>query len=171
MRVSCFVALALWPLLCMGQEVHVSQGNGVVVLSVRAQTPYQLLSDEGKVPTLNVECTHKGKKSAHLVIFSPGGTLVADSTEEGGRGGQQTLNMTIGGTKRMTTWASFGDVGSFTYFAKTDPERLQFIQSLLTARAVSIEFVPFLTGAPTTSVFDLSKLRDEMDKYPECAMK
>ena len=45
---------------------------------------------------------------------------------------------------------------------------MKFLQSLLSSVTVSIEFKPFLTGVPTTSVFDLSKLRDEMAKYPEC---
>ena len=71
----------------------------------------------------------------------------------------------------MTAWVPYGDTVTFTYFGKNEPERLKFIQSLLSSGVVSIEFKPFLTGVPTTSVFDLSKLRDEMDKYPECATK
>jgi hypothetical protein len=171
MKLSWFVALALWSFPCMGQEVRVAQGNGSVVLTVQAQQPYKLISGEGKTPTLSVECTHKGKKTAHLLIVSAGGMLVDDSHEGNPRGGQRTFNMTIGGIKQMTTWVAYGDVVSFTYFGKVESERLKFIQSLLTAGAVSIEFVPFLTGVPTTSDFDLSKLRDELDKYPECATK
>jgi hypothetical protein len=169
MKVSCFVALALWSLVCVGQEVRVSQGKGDVVLSVQAQKPYKLMSGEAKTPVLSVECSLKGKKTAHLLIFSPGGMLVDDSPEGSPSGGQRTFNITMGGIKRMTMWAPYGDVVSFTYLGKVDPDRLKFIQSLLAAGAISIEFVPFLTGVPTTSDFDLSKLRDAMDKHPECA--
>jgi len=171
LNVSGLVAIVLWSSLCMGQEVHVTQGKGVVVLSVAAQKPYQLLSGEGKMPMLSVECAHKGKKVGHLVEFSPGGSLVEENFEVDAKPGQLTFNMTIGGTKQMTAWVPYGDTVTFTYFGKSEPERLKFIQSLLSSGSVSIEFKPFLTGVPTTSVFDLSKLRDEMDKYPECATK
>ncbi|MFI5116191.1 MAG: hypothetical protein ACHP8B_05770 [Terriglobales bacterium] len=168
MKVSAFVAIVLWSSLCLGQEVHVSRGNGTVSLSVAAQKPYQLMSGEQKLPTLSVECTQKGKKTGHLLIFLPGGTL-AEDLEVDAKGGQRPFAMTIGGTREITAWVGLGDAVTFSYFAKTDAERLKFIQSLLNAGKVSIEFKPFLSGTPTTSVFDLSKLRGEMDKYPECA--
>jgi hypothetical protein len=168
LNVSRFVAIVLWSSLCLGQEVHVSQGNGVVILSVAAQKPYHLMSGEERLPTLSVECTQKGKKTAHLLMFLPGGTLAGD-LEADAKGGPRTFTMTIGGTKQITAWVGYGDAVTFSYFAKTDAERLKFIQSVLNAGKVSIEFKPFLSGAPTTSVFDLSNLRDAMDKSPECA--
>jgi hypothetical protein len=71
----------------------------------------------------------------------------------------------------VTNWIPYGDTATFAYYGKTEPERLTFIQSILGSPAVSIEFKPFLTGTPVTSSFDLSKLRDEMDKHPECALR
>ena len=168
LNVSRFVAFVLWSSLCLGQEVNVSRGKDTVVLSVSAQKPYPLMSGEQKLPTLSVECTQKGKKTAHLLKFLPGGTLAGD-LEVDAKGGQRTFNMTIGGTKQVTVWVGYGEAVTFSYFAKTDAERLKFIQSVLNSGKVSIEFKPFLSGAPTTSVFDLSKLRDAMDKAPECA--
>ena len=168
MKVSGFVAIVLWSSLCLGQEVHVSRGKDTVVLSVPAQKTYQLMSGEQKLPTLSVECAHKGKKTGHNVKFMPGGTLVGD-LEVDAKGGQRTFTMTIGGIKEITDWVGYGDAVTFSYFAKTDAERLKFIESLLNSGKVSIEFKPFLTGAPTSSVFDLSRLREEMDKSPECA--
>lgn len=167
-NVSGFVAIVLWSSLCLGQEAHISQGNGVVVLSVSAQKPYPLMSGEERLPTLSVECTQKGKKTAHLLKFLPGGTL-AENLEVDAKGGERTFTMTIGGTKQITAWVGYGDAVTFSYFAKTDAERLKFIQSVLSAGKVSIEFKPFLSGVATTSVFDVSKLRDAMDKSPECA--
>ena len=167
-NVSGFVAVMLWCSLCLGQEVNISQGNGVVILTVSAQKPYQWMSGEQRLPTLTVECTQKGKKTAHLLKFLPAGTLAGD-LEADAKGGPRTFTMTIGGTKQVTAWVGFGDAVTFVYFAKTDAERLKFIQSLLSAGKVSIEFKPFLSGASTTSVFDVSKLRDAMDKSPECA--
>lgn len=168
LNVSRFVAIVLWSSLCLGQEVLISRGKDTVVLSVSAQKPYQLMSGEQKLPTLSVECTQKGKKTAHLLKFLPAGTLAGD-LEADAKGGPRTFTMTIGGTKQVTAWVGFGDAVTFVYFAKTDAERLKFIQSVLSAGRVSIEFNPFLSGASTTSVFDVSKLRDAMDKSPECA--
>ena len=157
-NVSGFVAVMLWCSLCLGQEVLISRGKDTVVLSVSAQKPYQLLSGEGKMPMLSVECAHKGKKAGHLVEFSPGGSLVEENFEVDAKPGQLTFNMTIGGTKQMTAWVPYGDTVTFTYFGKSEPERLRFIQSLLNSGVVSIEFKPFLTGVPTTSVFDLERV-------------
>lgn len=166
-NVSGLVAIVLWSSLCLGQEVNVSQGNGVVVLSVAAQRPYPLMSGEQRLPTLSVECTQKGKKTAHLLKFLPGGTLAGD-LEADAKGGPRTFAITIAGAKQLTAWVGYGDAVTFSYFAKTDAERLKFIQSVLSSGKVSIEFKPFLSGTSTTSVFDVSKLRAEMDKYPEC---
>jgi len=150
----------------MGQEVHASQGKNVVVLSVLAQKPYSLMSGEAKTAKLSVECAQKGKKTVHVLKFSPGESLVEDNPE---KGAPLTFNITIGGIKQTTSWANFGDTVTFTYVGKDDADRLKFIQSLLSSGSVSIEFIPFLTGVPATSVFDLSKLRNEMNRYPECA--
>ena len=69
MNVSGLVAIVLWSSLCMGQEVHVTRGKGSVVLSVSAQKPYQLLSGEGKMPMLSVECAHRAKRPDTLWNF------------------------------------------------------------------------------------------------------
>jgi hypothetical protein len=148
--------------------VSVSQGENTVILSVLAQHPYQLMSGEAKTARLSVECAQKGKKTVHVLMFSPGGSLVEDNPE---KGKQLTFNMTIGGVTQMTTWVNYGDTITFVYLARDDPERLRFIQSLLSSGSVSIQFMPFLTGTPTTSVFDLRKLRDELNEHPECATK
>jgi len=111
MTVSGLVTIALWSsILCVGQEVHVSRGKGSVVLSVLAQKPYPLMSGEEKTATLSVECAQKGKKTVHLLKFSPGGSLVEDNPE---KGAQLTFNMAIGGVKQMTTWANYGDTITF----------------------------------------------------------
>ncbi len=171
MKISGIVAILLWSLMSTGQEVHVSEGGGIVVLSVFAQKPYQLMSSEEKTPILSIRCNLKGKKDVHLVTFSPGTSLPEDDAESTAKGGDQTFNMTIGNAKQVTTWVPYGDTVTFAYFGKTEPERTRFIQTLLSSGTVSIEFKPFLTGVTTTSVFNLSELRDEMNKHPECAMK
>lgn len=171
MKLSGVVAIVLWSLLCAGQQVHVTREKTGVVLSVVAQKPYQLMSGEFKEAKLSVECIVKGKKTEHMVNFSPGGSVVDNNPEAIAKTGAPAFTMTIGGTRQVTTWAPSGDTVSFNFLGKNEPERLQFIQTLLNSGSVSIEFVPFLTGAPTSSVFDLSKLREEMAKYPECSPK
>jgi hypothetical protein len=171
MKVSGLVAIALWSFFCVAQEVQVSRAKGSVVFSVAAQKSYQLLSGQERTPVLTVECAQKGKKSLHVVRFLPGAALAEDNPEVTVKGGQLSFNMTIGGSKQVTTWVLYGDAVSYTYFGKQEPERLRFIQSLLSSGSVSIQFTPFLTGVPITGVFELSKLRDAMDAYPECAMR
>lgn len=170
MKVLGIMAVLLWSMVSMGQEVIVSQQSGNVVLAVLAQKPYHLMSSEEKTATLSVTCTHKGKKEMHVLMFSPG-TAVPDDTAMSGKSEEQTFNMTIGGVKQVTTWVLYGDTVTFAYFGKTEPERVKFIQTVLDAGTVSIEFKPFITGETTTSVFNVSKMRDEMNKHPECAMR
>jgi len=167
MKMSGLVAIILWSLLGMGQEVHVSQGKGIVVLSVWAVKPYQLMSGEEKTAIFSIVCTQKGKKSAHLLKFLPGGALVEDSPDVTARSGESVFAMTINGARQITEWAP-SDPVTFAYYGKTDADRLKFIQSLLSSGTVTIEFKPFLSGMQTSSTFDLSKLRQEMSKYPDC---
>ena len=171
MKLSGLLAILVCSLLGTGQEVHVSAGKNSVVLSVAAQKPYSLMSGEEKKPVLVVECAQKGKKTVHILKFQPGGMLVEDNPESSGRGGELVLDMTTGGTKEATNWIPYGDTESYAYYGRTEPERMKFILNMLGSPTVSIEFKPFLIGVSTTSVFDISKLRDEMGKHPECATK
>ncbi len=172
MKLPAVVAIImLLSLLSMAQEVHVSEGKSSVALSVLAQKPYPWISGEQKTPILTVECALKSKKTLHLLKFSPGGALVEDGPEVTAKGGQLPFIMTIGGNKETTSWIPYGDAISYAYYGKTEPERVKFIELVLSSGAISIEFKPFLTGVPTTSSFDLSKLRDEMTKHPECALQ
>jgi TonB family protein len=148
--------------------------NGNIGLGVGAQS-YYLISGEAKWPELSVECTQKGNKTDHHLNFSPSAySSFATPQEEvlgptqARPGGQRSFNITMGGIKQATTWVPHGDTGTFTYFGGSEPERLKFIQSLLSSGSVSIEFTPF-GGVPTTSVFDVSTLRDGVEKHPECA--
>jgi hypothetical protein len=169
------IACALWSPNLLGQDVHVTSDKGVITLSVMAQKPY--VSGQAKTPVLSVVCQQKGKKIAHAITFSPGGILTEHEYSSFANSTSLVLEMTIEGHKQSTTWVShnfqsFGSDGkaqSFDYVGKTEPER--FLQALLSVPTVSIAFTPFLTGTPTSSTFDLTGLRTEFDKHPECAMK
>ena len=165
------IACALWSPNLLGQDVHVTSDKGVITLSVMAQKPY--VSGQAKTPVLSVVCQQKGKKIAHAITFSPGGILTEQEYSSFGNSTSLVLEMTIGGHKQPTTWVShnFKSFQSFDYVGKTEPERIQFLQALLNVPTVSIAFTPFLTGTPTSSTFDLTGLRTEFDKHPECAMK
>jgi hypothetical protein len=166
------IVSALWSPYLLGQDVHVSSDKGVITLSVMAQKPYALMaSGQAKTPILSVACQQKGKKIAHTITFSPGGILTEQEYSTFGSSASLTLEMTIGAYKQSTIWVSHGNLQAFDYFGKTEPERIQFLQSLLSVPTVSIDFTPFLTGMPTSSKFDLTGLRTEFDKHPECAMK
>ncbi|HLI64558.1 MAG TPA: hypothetical protein VKV05_14280 [Terriglobales bacterium] len=170
MKLPALVTMLLYSVLCRGQAVQVSQAKNGVLLSVSAQKPYQLLTQEQKLPTLSVQCTKKGKKTLHLLLFSPEGELGQDPAQTAA-GGVQAFTVTIGNSKQMTVWAPYGEGPTVAYVAKTEADRIRFIQSLLSAGTISIQFTPFLTGTPATSVFDLSKLSQVMDQHPECALK
>lgn len=170
MKYLGLVALMLCSLLSMGQEVEVTPGKTSVLLSLPAQKSYNWLASEQKVPTLSLQCAQKGKKSVHLLLFSAQGSVMEDDPETAGRGGQLTFHMTIGGTAQVTTWIPYGDITTYAYYGKTEPERVKFIQYLMTSPTASIHFKPFLTGTTVTTVFDITKLRDEMAKHPECAL-
>lgn len=169
------IVSALWSPNLLGQDVRVTSDKGIITLSVMAQKPY--VSGQPKTPVLSVACQQKGKKIAHTITFSPGGTLTEQESSSFGNSTSLVLQMTIGGHKQSTTWVShnfqsFDSAGtqSFDYVGKTEPERIQFLQALLGVPTVSIAFTPFLTGEPTSSTFDLTGLRTELDKHPECAM-
>lgn len=165
-------AVALWSLVAMGQEVHVTSDNGIVTLSIAAQKPYAVIaSGQAKTPVLSVTCQQKGKKFSHMITFSPGGILTEQEYSTFGSSASLVLEMTIGEHKQPTTWVSHSGLQNFDYVGKTEPERRQFLQSLLNVPSMSISFTPFLTGTPTSSTFDLSELRTEFEKHPECAMK
>ena len=169
-KLTVFFALSACSLLTIAQEVQVNPTKGGISLSVSAQKPYELMPGETKVAILSVECLHKGNKSSHLVVFLPGGSVADDS---GGNSAQSTqvFEVTVKGAKKATSWTTYGDNNGYAYLGKTEPERLEFIDALLSSPTFSIEFKPFLTGTPTTSVFDLSKMREAMNKQPTCSAR
>ncbi len=142
-----------------------------------AQKPY--VSGQKKTPVLSVVCQRKGNKTVHAITFSPESILSEQEYSSFGNTTSLVLQMTIGGQKRPTTWEyhnlkSFQathSFHSFDYFGETEPQRIELIQALLNAPSVSFAFTPFLTGVPSSSTFDLTGLRTEFDKHPECAIK
>jgi len=166
------IALAFWAPAAMAQAVHVTSDHGVVTLSVNAQKTYALsVSRQAKAPVLSVGCQQKGKNVLHAITFSPGGILTEQEYSTFGKSASLALEVAIGEQKLSTNWVAQGNLENFAYFGKTEPERLTFLHTLLGAPMISIEFTPFLTGEPVTSTFDLSGLRAEFDKHPECAIK
>ena len=166
------IAYASWSPDLFGQDVHVASDNGVTTLSVMAQKPYAaIVAGQAKTPALSVVCRQKGKKIAHAITFSPGGILTEQEYSTFGSSASLVLEMTIGEHKQSTTWVSDENLQSFHYVGKTEPERIQCLQALLSASTVSINFTPFLTGTPVSSTFDLTGLRTEFAKHPECATR
>ena len=165
------VVAMFWALLCSGQDVKVTADKGSVTLSVSAQKQYEILASERKLPVLSVVCTQKGKKNTHLVIFTAGEVLAENDAESAPKDKSFTLHAAVGGKTQITTWIPYTDPITYAYYGKTEPERVSFLQVLLSAPTASIEFTPFLTGATATSVFDLSKLGDEVKTHPECAFQ
>jgi len=154
----------------MAQEVHVSRDSNGVALGVMAQEPYKLLAGNQKMPGLLLDCAQRGKKSEHHLSFFPGGPVLNYDSRIIADRQPPLFYMTINGTRTLTVWTAYRDMVSFTYSARTEKERMKFIQSLLDSVVVSIEFAPQV-GLPTTSTFDLSKLRTEINNYPECTVK
>lgn len=171
MKLSWLVTIIFCALFALGQEVEITPGKGSVGLKITATKTYHWLTTEEAQPTLTLECARKGNKSGHLLLFSPSGAISEATQEMTPRNGALTLTMKINGTKQATTWIPYTDTETFAYYGKTEPERLQFIQEMLTSPTVSFQFRPFLTGQLVTSEFDLSQLKEEAEKHPECGFK
>jgi hypothetical protein len=164
------VLLAFLAFACLGyaQQVDVSAIKGGVTLAVSAQKGYQIIAGQERMPTLTLQCVRKGKKGGHLVVFAPGGEMLLGGTGLSAASAPQSLLVTINGKSHSTIWAPYGDVASFTYYGKTEPERVEFIHEILQAGSVTIEFKPFVTGEKIKSLFDLSEMREEYNKHAEC---
>ncbi len=169
---SAAIACALWSPNLLGQDIQVSSEKGVTTMSVTAQKAYKLMaSGQARTPVLSVSCQQKGKKIVHEITFSPGGILTEQEYSTFGASATLTLQMIFGTHKQSTIWVAHGDIQSFDYYGKAEPERIQFLQTLLSVPTITLEFTPFLTGVPASSTFDLTGLRAEFDKHPECSLK
>ena len=162
-KLSAAVALLFLAVLASAQEVQVAAVKGGVMLSVPAQHSYQLMPGQTALPTLSVECLHKGKNVGHLVLFSPGGPVAVG--EKGAPG--ESFVFTVNGKKLETAWVPYGDSDTYAYVAPSDAGRVQFLHALL-GTTVTVEFHPFLTGTQTTATFDLSKLGEALHARAEC---
>lgn len=171
MKLLIVGAMIFWANLGVCQTVHTTLQKGGVSMSLSADKAYEIMASEKKTPTLTVQCAHKGKKSMHMVLFSPGGAIAEDKAEDAPRSGELSLDVTVNGKKKPMDWIPYGDTVTFAYYGKTEPERVQFLQALLSSPTISFDFTPFLTGTPITSTFDLSQLREEVSQHPECAMQ
>lgn len=168
---SVIAAVLLSALFSSGQEVTVTPGKDSVGLSVSAQKPYELLAGQKKVPVLSIQCVLKSKKSVHLITFTAGEVLAENDAESAPKNKSFVLHMVVGGKSMATDWIPYNDPITYAYYGQTEPERVSFLQLLLNSPSATIEFTPFLTGALATSVFDLSKLHDEVNSHPECLAK
>lgn len=174
MKLWCIVFIASCAVFCSGQDVHTEPVKDGVNLSISAQQSYEIIAGEKKRPTLSIQCSQnqKGTKVVHLVMFSAGGSLAEDNPETTPKNGEIGLKTQMGsGTEQMTNWIPYGDVVTYAFYGKTEPERAKFLQLLLASPTFTVEFTPFLTGTPVKAIFDLSRLRDEVNHHPECVTK
>lgn len=169
---SALISCALWSTNLLGQDVQVTSDKGGVTLSVMAQKSYSVIvSGQPKTPILSVTCQKKGKKITHTITFSPGGILTEQEYSTFGSSASLVLDITIGEHKQSAAWVAHNNLQSFDYVGKTEPERIQFLQALLSAPAISISYTPFLTGSPISSTFDMTGMRTELAKHGECAIQ
>jgi hypothetical protein len=88
----------------------VTSDNGVITLSGMAQKPYALIvSGQAKAPVLSVVCQQKGKKIAHASFCREGIAGVGDDQES-------------------ATGVSHGNLQSFGYVGRTEPECIHLMQ-------------------------------------------
>jgi hypothetical protein len=164
--------IATASLMAIAQDLHVTSENGTVTMTVAAQKSYALMpTGQQKTAVLTVSCQHKGKKVGHVVTFSPGGILTEQQYSGFGNSASLQLAVNLGGQKLSTNWVAYGNVETFAYYGKTEEDRITFVHAMLNAPSITIEFTPFLTGVPTSSIFDMTELRAEFDRHPECATK
>ena len=160
-------------ILSVGQDVRTSPVKGGVNISITANQPYDVMSGEKKKAVLSVECAQnqKATKFMHLVMFSAGENVAEDNAESRPKNGEIHLNTIMGGVKETTNWIPYGDAVTYAFYGKTEPERVKFLQRLLSSPTFSVEFTPFLTGNVMRSDFDIVKLKAEVIQHAECTAK
>lgn len=172
MRSISLSAVLVLGVACIGQEVHVERGANRVALGVWGR-PYEA-AHEKIVPVLILGCTRHGKKIEHQLTFVAGGPIAEWSRGVIATGaGGPLLDVSIGGSSKLTTqWVTYsGEASTFRYVGRSgrEPERAKFIQAILSAGTITINFTPFYgVSSPAPATFDVTKLRDEVQKYSEC---
>lgn len=162
-------ATVLSSVMAIAQAVHVTSEKGMVMLSVAAQKPYMLMgTSQPKTPVLTVTCQQKGRKTGHSVTFLPGGILTEQEYSTFGSSASLALVAHLGEQTFSTNWVAYGNVETFTYYGKTEQERVAFLHALLKEPSLTLEFTPFLTGVPTSTTFQLTELRAEYERHTEC---
>ncbi len=158
--------VAVWcSLSCIGQEVQVSGDSTHLILVLPAKSSYNLSFSQQRTPILRLECSSKGKKSGHVLSFTADTDLEAQTNS-----GPVMLTIVVNGRRRVTPWMPYGDTVTFAFYGKTEPERVEFLKTVLALPTLGIEFKPFLTGQTATAVFDMKKLQEEVATHPECAL-
>lgn len=170
MKWAGLLVVTLWTAVSLAQEVKVTPGKNGVNISISAQQAYNILASENIRPALSLQCSVKGKKPLHLLVFTAGGMLAETDPENSPKSGEFSLIMTINGTKQATSWIAYNDPATFAYYGKTEPQRVDFLRTMLASPTITVEFTPFVTGTPATAVFDIAKFRDEVNRHPECAL-
>ena len=118
MKLSGLVVIVFCSILAFGQEVTVTPSKNSVVLSIPASKTYHLMVSEEKQPTLSIQCSQSanGKKSVHILMFTPGEAISENDAETAPRSEEFVLMMKVGNTKTPTDWIPYGKTETFAYY-------------------------------------------------------
>jgi hypothetical protein len=140
------------------------------ILAVRAREPYRNVAGTSVRPELKVQCTQKG--GDHSL------SLILDSGPVQGEGDGAWLHTRLdNGEAIRYGWVEMSDHKSYRYnpnnwfesWLDKGPPR-DLIESLLAGKTLLIEFQPFMVSSATVARFDVSGLRKEFNKAPECKL-
>ena len=119
-------------------------------------------------PELRVQCTQKGNDRSLSLILDSG------PVQGVGDGAWLRTRLDSGEAIRYP-WVQMSDRKSYAYNPKNrddsldkQPEDLR--SAILAAKTMLLEFQPFMVSSVTVARFDLSGLRKEFDRAPECKL-
>lgn len=134
-------------------------GKHWTILSISAKNAYENAFGIAVRPELRLECVQQGNDSSFLIVMESG-------PHENTPNEYDRLRVKLDENQpEEEGWYELSDHKSWRHDPSTDAK---FLIKVLAAKAMLIEFRPFMLGGIVESKFNVSGLRQEFDKYAEC---
>ena len=149
-------------------------GEHWTILGVWARESYRNSFGTAMRPELALQCIQTGDDREITLILDSGPI-------EEGYGGAWLRARLDGGDALWYSWVQYSDHKSYWYSKQArsgdnrngddlPDEKADLVRALLSAKTFLIEFRPFMSASATVARFNLSGLRREFDKAPECKL-
>jgi hypothetical protein len=137
-------------------------GRSWTILSVSAKGAYRNTFGTLIRPELRLQCVQQKEEHRFLVVLETGPH--AETPADFDR-----LRVKLDdGEPTEEEWLELSDHKSWSHEYYPDETDLKFLKRIIDAKTVLIEFKPFMRASVVEAKFDVSGLRMEFHKYPEC---